>query len=574
MAFYVKVEDSKKLCYPLEDITQFDSEQLTAVRQLQIQGLAQMEKRMLDGQTELVYAIGGMQPLSQYIGSSDGHSQELDKYREILQNVLKLMQEIEKYPLLSVSNLVLEMDYLWVDARGELRGIYLPFMQDYQNIAVAWKKLIQDLLGRAESDAGLLFLTRQLRFLENQTAFSIPEIQKQIQMDNQMPSLAKERNDFNSSGMRAGQGAEQAQAEAFHSGPVSPQVAPRPQVMPQSQPMPNHGASVPGQAPRPNIQMMQAPNQAPRPGAPAKMPNQAKTKAPSGKPSKFNIPVLIIGHLVILLIVGGMIFAGLLKTEEGNLDLINVLLLVVIAAGGLALIWLKLAVNSKEKGSSASQSQKAAPAKGKAKPEKGAKKGVPGIAAPGTGVPGMGAPGIGTPGMGAPGMGTPAKSGNPVPPPMTPMPQPDRRPEPAQPVQPMQQAQPQFQSFYEEGPAMPEAQGTMIMPSGATPQNNGTVVFEQERGAFVVLKNGADKRKITGNPFRIGRNADWKIADSAVSGLHCQIEEQAGTYYLVDIGSKNGTLLNGKKLAVNQYQVLNHGDEIRLGNTEITFELY
>ena len=185
MAFYVKVDGSKKLYYPLEDIGQLDNEQLTAVRQLQIPGLAQMEKTMIDGAAELVYTVGGMQPLGQYIGNFRGSASEKDELLRVLQRLLKLIQDVEKYPLLAPTNLVLDPEYVWVDPKGEIYGVYLPLMQDYQSLALSWKKLIQELLTQAGSDSCLLFLTKQMRLAEQQSVFSAADLQRQIQAEGQ-----------------------------------------------------------------------------------------------------------------------------------------------------------------------------------------------------------------------------------------------------------------------------------------------------------------------------------------------------------------------------------------------------
>lgn len=599
MAFYVKVDGSKKLYYPLEDISQLDNEQLAAVRQLQIPGLAQMEKNMIDGAAELVYTIGGMQQFSQYITNLRGSAAEKDELLRALQRLLKLIRDVEKYPLLAPANLVLDLEYIWVDPKGEIYGIYLPLMQDYQNLALAWKKLIQALLTQAGSDACLLFLTKQLRLAEQQSVFSAADLQRQIQAEGMGAA-------GNSGGMpQSPMGGYQAQPAGQMMG------GPQPGGMPQSQmmtPPPSMGAPA-DNSPRANVQMMQAPNQpdySPAPAAPVQpsvppmssqpknpgfapvppMPNQGKNPGigPKGAPGaktvptpkaagKWNVPVLIIGHVVIVVVAVLMVVAGILKNDQGNLDILNVILLAAIVVGGLLLIWLRLGVAKQPAGGQpAKNTAPAAPKPGKAPkaPKSGGK--VPGIASPKPGAPGMSGGGI--PGMGGGQMNPPMPPINQAPTPINQGPAPVSQPMPPvnrpipQPVAPM------TPPVYEEM-GMPEAEGTMIM-GGANQmgQNGGTVLFQQESGAFLSLKNGGDKRKIMNSPYRLGRNADWKISDAAVSGMHCQVEIQNGSYYLVDIGSKNGTLLNGKRLEVNQYYPLNHGDEIRIGNTVLVFEIF
>ena len=599
MAFYVKVDGSKKLYYPLEDIGQLDNEQLTAARQLQIPGLAQMEKTMIDGAAELVYTVGGMQPLAQYIGNFRGSASEKDELLRVLQRLLKLIQDVEKYPLLASANVVLDPEYIWVDPKGEIYGVYLPLMQDYQSLALAWKKLIQELLTQAGSDSCLLFLTKQMRLAEQQSVFSAADLQRQLQAEGQ------------------GMGGVQPQ-RAVDPYPVQPVISePQPAAMPQNQMNLPQNMSAPADYPlRSNVQMMQGPNQSgysPMPAAPVPpvsnqpqnhsfapvppMPNQPKNPgfapvppmgnqgkypgvAPKGVSApktggKWNVPVLIIGHVVILVVAVVMLAAGVLKNDQGNLDILNVILLAAIVIGGLLLIWLKLGVAKQPVGGQPGKNPApVAPKPGKA-PKNGGK--VPGIVTPKPGAPGM--PGGGAPGMGGSPMNSPVPPMNqaptPVNPPMPsvgPAPMPMNQPVPS--VQPMQQSTPMMPPVYEEM-GMPEAEGTMIM-GGANPsaQGGGTVLFQQESGAFLSIKNGGDKRKIMNSPYRLGRNADWKISDPGVSGMHCQVEMQNGGYYLVDIGSKNGTLLNSKRLDVNQYYPLNHGDEIRIGNTVLVFEIF
>jgi len=69
-------------------------------------------------------------------------------------------------------------------------------------------------------------------------------------------------------------------------------------------------------------------------------------------------------------------------------------------------------------------------------------------------------------------------------------------------------------------------------------------------------------------PVRVGRGtgAELRFADAqdaVVSTHHAQIVFERGTYFLVDTGSKNGTLLNGRK--VTSKQELKSGDRVCFG---------
>jgi DNA-binding response OmpR family regulator len=62
----------------------------------------------------------------------------------------------------------------------------------------------------------------------------------------------------------------------------------------------------------------------------------------------------------------------------------------------------------------------------------------------------------------------------------------------------------------------------------------------------------------------IGRGADCHIVlpERAISRVHARIERRNQGYLLIDMGSKNGTFVNGQE--VTQPQVLQDGDEIQL----------
>ena len=65
----------------------------------------------------------------------------------------------------------------------------------------------------------------------------------------------------------------------------------------------------------------------------------------------------------------------------------------------------------------------------------------------------------------------------------------------------------------------------------------------------------------------IGRDAsaDLTIQAPVVSRHHARIVRQQGQYFLEDLGSSNGTFLNGKRL--EKYQALAHDDVINLGQS-------
>ncbi|MBF0553862.1 MAG: VWA domain-containing protein [Nitrospirae bacterium] len=72
-------------------------------------------------------------------------------------------------------------------------------------------------------------------------------------------------------------------------------------------------------------------------------------------------------------------------------------------------------------------------------------------------------------------------------------------------------------------------------------------------------------------PIVMGRNRAYcavTIADDIeISGVHCEISRSGGKFYIKDLGSTNGTLVNGVSLM--SVQKIDDGDTITLGQTEL-----
>src|SRR5579863_3371213 len=68
-------------------------------------------------------------------------------------------------------------------------------------------------------------------------------------------------------------------------------------------------------------------------------------------------------------------------------------------------------------------------------------------------------------------------------------------------------------------------------------------------------------------PFVVGRgdDADIKIAASGISRNHLSVSIKDGALWIEDLGSANGTFLNGKKLPPKTSVPYNPGDIVKLG---------
>jgi hypothetical protein len=67
------------------------------------------------------------------------------------------------------------------------------------------------------------------------------------------------------------------------------------------------------------------------------------------------------------------------------------------------------------------------------------------------------------------------------------------------------------------------------------------------------------------------RQCDVTVDDPNVSRTHAEVRPRGGSWVLSDLGSTNGSRLNGRR--VEGSEVLKPGDEIELGTTVVRFEL-
>src|SRR5262245_38096543 len=73
-----------------------------------------------------------------------------------------------------------------------------------------------------------------------------------------------------------------------------------------------------------------------------------------------------------------------------------------------------------------------------------------------------------------------------------------------------------------------------------------------------------------GDFVTLGRDSSNMIVfrDTCVSGRHARIEKRSNGFAIRDLQSRNGVFINGSRVFE---ALLNDGDKIRLGETEVTF---
>ena len=87
------------------------------------------------------------------------------------------------------------------------------------------------------------------------------------------------------------------------------------------------------------------------------------------------------------------------------------------------------------------------------------------------------------------------------------------------------------------------------------------------------VRDGVDRNVECGRMFTIGRSKsnDLVLADDKVSRSHVIIRQLAdGNHYIIDVGSANGTLVNGERVIMPTQ--LNDSDELSIGGTAFSFQ--
>ena len=91
--------------------------------------------------------------------------------------------------------------------------------------------------------------------------------------------------------------------------------------------------------------------------------------------------------------------------------------------------------------------------------------------------------------------------------------------------------------------------------------------------ARLILATAEGQQAIELRPINsLGRhpNNSIQLLDKIVSKEHCIVEQRDGQFILRDLGSLNGTYINGER--VRGEQLLRHGDEIALGSTRARYD--
>ena len=111
-------------------------------------------------------------------------------------------------------------------------------------------------------------------------------------------------------------------------------------------------------------------------------------------------------------------------------------------------------------------------------------------------------------------------------------------------------------------------------PASEKKQGSNYTIVENSQliEAVLVLVNG-ERIVLDTDSVKIGRQASCRIVfnDSNVSREHAQMRRSSDGWKVLDLGSTNGTKINGIKIAGEQLLV--NGDEISFGTSSVRFEI-
>jgi pSer/pThr/pTyr-binding forkhead associated (FHA) protein len=108
-----------------------------------------------------------------------------------------------------------------------------------------------------------------------------------------------------------------------------------------------------------------------------------------------------------------------------------------------------------------------------------------------------------------------------------------------------------------------DASRTRKLKSGGGPESG---FFERFSASLVLVSGGAEGSEYTlekpSTTLGRGPDVDLPFPDDAMSRQHAAFEVQVIGMRLRDLGSTNGTLVNGQKISAAE---LKHGDKITIG---------
>lgn len=109
-------------------------------------------------------------------------------------------------------------------------------------------------------------------------------------------------------------------------------------------------------------------------------------------------------------------------------------------------------------------------------------------------------------------------------------------------------------------------------PQAMAPEIDGrTLLWETKEPLWLVRADG--QRFALTHSLRLGRDPDNELVldDQSASHFHARIDLSAGRVTVTDLGSSNGTWVNGQRIGAPH--TLQHGDRLQMGDTLFSFQI-
>ena len=117
------------------------------------------------------------------------------------------------------------------------------------------------------------------------------------------------------------------------------------------------------------------------------------------------------------------------------------------------------------------------------------------------------------------------------------------------------------------------------------PKGTGETVYftdlergtEKEKPAWLEEEGGSRRFPLDQLPMTVGKlkgRVSIELTDSSVSRIHARLQESEGGIRVLDLNSRNGTIVNGKKLSPNESAALREGDVIQFGRERFALRFY
>jgi hypothetical protein len=124
---------------------------------------------------------------------------------------------------------------------------------------------------------------------------------------------------------------------------------------------------------------------------------------------------------------------------------------------------------------------------------------------------------------------------------------------------------------YEQGGYDPHGQGGYSAQQQYGPPSTAPPAYARSRVRHLLTVDGSQlwhELHVGSNVVGRGQDADLRLPDTGVSRRHVDVQFDGAAAVLHDLGSTNGTTVNGHRIQSWQLQ---HGDVVRLGHTVLVY---